>query len=467
MRSADVPSFGALRHEVPGRDAAPVSSILLCGFAGTGTAQDLVPVAAVLLARGHRVTIVAGGAAEAAYADMHVTFVPVAEADLPISRVARPPFWQRVREVFDHVRIVYVEPAPQQWETVRRVIVEAAVDVVLTDGVFFGASFLAFLPRDERPSVVDLGTFPISIPDVAVPPYGFGVPPTDTLVRRLQTLGLGLAAARPYLQLTRAFTAMVEQLTGVRPRGDIRVAGNVADVWAQLTVTRFEYPRALTPPNVRFVGALRPPAYGHAPDWWNPADRRQVVAVLTDTGAAVEDLVLPTIRAFAGEDVVIVISGATRADVEERVELPIRATMHFEERMPWEYFARSSTVAVSTGDYVHTQYALRYGIPVVAAGTFGHQVETAARVDWAGVGIDLHTRRPEPATIRTAVDRIRTNTTVHSALARIAAQIASSDAEGTLADLVDELTATQHHQLEPAEPAFARPLNRELLQHGG
>lgn len=420
-----------------------MSSVLLCGFSHTGTAEDLVTVAEELLRRGHRVTVLAGEQAECAFSGTGVTFITIAEAALPLSRLLRPPFWQRVREVFAHVQTVYVEPAAAQWEAVHRVIEEARIDVVLTDGLFFGAAVLAYLPAGARPAVVDLGMFPFSVPDAAVPPYGFGIPPVDSLATRLQAFALEVAAAGPYLKLTRAFSTMVQQLTGVRATGDIRTAPTTADVWAQLTVERFEYPRATMPGNVRFLGALRPPAYGPPPEWWDPADRRPIVAVLTDTGADLDDLVVPALQAFDGEDVIVVICGATRAEVAARSGRPLRPSVHFESRMPWEYFRRERTVVVSTGDYVHTQYALRQGIPVVAAGTFGHQVETAARVAWAGVGVDLRTRRPDPVAIREAVECTRGDRSVLSALARLAAQLARHDAETALADLVDELVAAR------------------------
>jgi UDP:flavonoid glycosyltransferase YjiC (YdhE family) len=418
-----------------------MSSVLLCGFASTGTAEDLAPLAEVLLQRGHRVTVLAGEAARQAFAGLAATFVPADEPDLPVARLGRVPFLDRVSEVFEHVRTVYVDPAPQQWELVRRTIVSEAVDVVMTDGLFFGAALLAYLPRAERPAVVDLGMFPLSVADPTVPPYGFGIPPIESIGARLQSFGLELAAAVPYGKTTRAFSAVVERLTGVRPQGDIRSAVAVADVWAQLSVDRFEYPRVAMPANVRFMGALRPPARAQAPDWWDPTDRRPVVAVLTDTGADVADLVIPTVQAFEGQEVVVVISGATRDEVESRYEGTLSEAVHFETRMPWAYFTRVRTVVVSTGDYVHTQYALRRGIPVVAAGTYGHQLETAARVDWSGVGIDLGTRRPAPRAVREAVERIRESPTIHASLARIAAQLSGHDAEEALADLVDELTA--------------------------
>lgn len=422
--------------------AAWVSSVLLCGFSSTGTAEDLVTVAEELIRRGHRVTVVAGERAEAAYASLAVSFVPVPEAALPVSRLQRPPFRERVREVFNHVRTVYVEPAAEQSRVVQQVLVDARIDVVLTDGLFFGAAVLAYLPRDSRPVVVDLGMFPLSVPDPSVPPYGFGIPPIDSLARRIQAFALEVAAARPYLQLTRAFSAMVERLTGIRPKGDIRDATGIADVWAQLTVECLEYPRTAMPANVRFLGPLRPPAYGTPPTWWDPSDPRQVVAVLSDTEADVADLVLPTLEAFCRDDVVVVVCGVDRIEVAARRPDLLRASVRFEASMPWEYLRRDRTVVVSTGDYVHTQYALQHGLPVVAAGTFGHQVETAARIAWAGAGIDLRTRRPSAHTIREAVIGIREDRAVLAVLARVASQLARRSAEASLGDLVDELTSS-------------------------
>ena len=98
-----------------------------------------------------------------------------------------------------------------------------------------------------------------------------------------------------------------------------------------------------------------------------------------------------------------------------------------------------ATVVVSTGNYIHVQHALRRGIPVVAAGTYGNQLETAARIGWSGVGVDLRTRRPDPAAVRDAVERIRRDPLVCSAVARIASRIAATDAEAALADLVEQL----------------------------
>jgi UDP:flavonoid glycosyltransferase YjiC (YdhE family) len=85
---------------------------------------------------------------------------------------------------------------------------------------------------------------------------------------------------------------------------------------------------------------------------------------------------------------------------------------------------------------------LRHGIPLVLAGTLETDVETAARVAWAGAGVDLRTSRPAPETLRAAVERIRNDASFRTAAARIAAQISTTDAEEAICDLVEEAAAS-------------------------
>jgi UDP:flavonoid glycosyltransferase YjiC (YdhE family) len=137
----------------------------------------------------------------------------------------------------------------------------------------------------------------------------------------------------------------------------------------------------------------------------------------------------------------VVIAGAPRAAVAAAYERPLPGGVHFEERPPWSRLIPQRSVVISDGDYLHTQHALRFGIPLVVAGTLETDVETAARVAWAGAGVDLRTRRPEPAAIRAAVDRIRGDDAYRTAAAKIAAQIATTDAEADLCALVERFAA--------------------------
>src|SRR4051812_49851187 len=60
-------------------------------------------------------------------------------------------------------------------------------------------------------------------------------------------------------------------------------------------------------------------------------------------------------------------------------------------------------VMITNGGYGGVQHAIRYGIPVVVAGESADKAEVAARVEYAGVGVNLGTAHPTPDRIAAAV----------------------------------------------------------------
>lgn len=417
-----------------------MASVLLAALAGMGAAAHAHGVARTLREHGHRVSVVTAEWAVEPFRRDGFEVHPVPELPMPDLTESLPPVAQRARQVLVRVQQNIVGLAAEQWEVVERVLRDAAVDVVVTDPLFIGASMLAVRPRSERPAVVMLGFFPPWIPDPNVPPYGMGFSPTDDGAGdRVRAALFGLLAARAFSVLSRSFNAKVERIFGVPLRGDLRSTPALADAWAQLTVPRFEYPRSALPPNFRFIGPLRPPADEPIPEWWDPdRDDASVVAVRAAAFGGVEDLILPSLAAFGGGEHTVVVAGVSRDGIASRLTGPLPDNVHFEERLPWARLSANRTVVVSDGDYLHTQHALRMGIPVVVAGTLETDVETAARVAWAGAGLDLRTRQPSPAQLAAAVARIRADPSYRAAAARIAAQIATMDAEERICELVEQ-----------------------------
>lgn len=418
-----------------------MTAVMLSALAGLGAAAHLVGVAEALRDRGHRVSVVTAEDGLVPYRRTGFTTYAVPEHPLPELRRTLPPLIARAQQLYTRVQRNVIEPTPHQWEVVRRVIAEDAIEVVVTDALFLGASMLAAAPRASRPAVVMLGCFPPWIPDPAVPPYGTGVAPSDSAGDRLRAAAFELLAAGPLARLSRSFNDEVQRTFGVRLRADLRTSPSHADVWAQLTVPRFEYPRTALPPNFRFVGPLHPPALEPVPEWWSPDEEPPVIAVRADSRDAVRDLVAPAVQAFGGTADTVIVAGRSRAETAAVLGEAMPGNVHFEERLPWSRLIPSRTVVVSDGDYLHAQHALRRGIPLVLAGTLETDVETAARAAWSGAGVDLRTGRPAPADLRAAVDRIRSDRSFGAAAARIAAQIAATDAERTICELVEEAAA--------------------------
>jgi UDP:flavonoid glycosyltransferase YjiC (YdhE family) len=63
-------------------------------------------------------------------------------------------------------------------------------------------------------------------------------------------------------------------------------------------------------------------------------------------------------------------------------------------------------VVATNGGYGGVQSAPAHGVPLVVAGTGQDKAEIAARVAWAGVGINLKTNTPAPEHSRAAIRRV-------------------------------------------------------------
>lgn len=61
---------------------------------------------------------------------------------------------------------------------------------------------------------------------------------------------------------------------------------------------------------------------------------------------------------------------------------------------------------ITNGGYNGVQMALAHGIPLVTAGQSEDKSEVCARIEWAGVGINLRTGKPTQQQIRAAVRKL-------------------------------------------------------------
>jgi UDP:flavonoid glycosyltransferase YjiC (YdhE family) len=417
-------------------------SILLAALNGSGAAANLEPLIRELLLRGHTVHVLSDPAVAARVEALGAGFVPVADPTLPsVGQRAASPL-ARLRRLRPNVRATFLDPIPAQWAAVQQVLAETRIDVVLTDLMFFGAGILAALPRHERPPLVALGLVPPPDPDIDVAPYGMGLPPQPGAMGRIRNVVLARFVVGPMLAvLDEEFRDLVRTHTGHDVCGTPWQLAAAADVWAQATVPRFEYPRATPPANLRMVGPLSPVEESAPPEWWDPRSEPPVVVVHADGRLPLDHVVVPTIESLQHADSITIVTGASRERTELAYRRPLPSNVHFEPVVPWSRLIPGRTLSVSTGDYVHVQHALRAGIPVIVCGASEPQLETKARVAWSGVGIDVPEARPTSEMIAEAIERARADSGIHLAVARIAAQIGRTAAEQTICDIAEELIA--------------------------
>ena len=76
-----------------------------------------------------------------------------------------------------------------------------------------------------------------------------------------------------------------------------------------------------------------------------------------------------------------------------------RPTSRLERFIPHDLLLPHVDVMVTNGGYGGVQQALANGVPLVVAGDSEDKPEVAARVQWSGAGVNLHTGRPSPAMV--------------------------------------------------------------------
>jgi len=216
----------------------------------------------------------------------------------------------------------------------------------------------------------------------------------------------------------------------------------VVDAYLQETVAGFEYPRSDLAPTVRFVGPiLAPPAPAfEEPSWWPElGNGRPVVHVTQGTldNADLGRLLLVTTRALAGEDVLVVATTGGPDPAPLRQSLP--ANVRLERFVPHDLLLPHVDVMVTNGGYGGVQQALANGVPLVVAGDSEDKPEVAARVQWSGTGVNLHSGRPSPAMVARAVRRVLSHSSYRQRAQALQGEIAATDPLRTISSALAEL----------------------------
>ncbi|MFU8945609.1 glycosyltransferase [Mycetocola zhadangensis] len=430
-----------------------MASVLLCSTPVHGHVTPLLAVARFLVGNGHRVRFLTGARYRATVEATGAAYLPLpAEADYDDTDMDAA-FPGRVgRSGPDGIRYdlstIFLRPAGAQLAAVDDALAAEHVDVVLVESMFVGA--IALLSRPSRPPVINLGIIPLGLTSVDTAPFGLGVLPMNGPIGRIRNRTLRLVAEKGIFgSLQKEAKQVVKQLTGEELSAFFMNSASLADAIVQFTVPSFEYPRRDLPSTVRFVGPVSrtSPSSGVLPEWWSDVDgSRPVVHVTQGTVANknYEELIAPTMRALADEDVLLVVSTGGRP--VSTLPQPLPANVRAAEYLPYGRLLPITDVYVSNGGYGGVHFAMEHGVPLVVAGKTEDKIEVTARVEWSGVGINLSTNRPTPKQIREAVHEVLANERFRKASARIGGEIAASSGLAGLERVIKEMT--KNHALD-------------------
>lgn len=338
------------------------------------------------------------------------------------------------------VKHVFIDGGVGQYRDIQEVLKIFPADVLLCERAFLGGAVVHEKGGPPWASY-SISVLPFNSQDTA--PIGLGLPPNNTPLGRIRNRMLNwLATDVLFRDVQRHANRVRTQLGLPRLTGSYLAAAVSPYLYLQGTTEAFEYPRSDLPPQVHFVGPFlpEPPKDFAPPSWWPELQSsRSVVHVTQGTvTTAPGDLIVPTIQALAEEDILVVVTtGGLPVDAIPLATLP--ENVRVERFLPHYCLMPYVDLMISNGGYVAVQIALANGVPIIVAGKTEEKADIAARVTWAGVGINLNTKKPTPRQIANAVRQILTDPRYRSRAQAVQQDFAKHDAPTEAALLLEEL----------------------------
>lgn len=421
-----------------------MAQYLLAASPLAGHVMPMLAIAAGLQRRGNQVRLITGSQYHDAIRRSGVTPVDLPPEAQPHPAPASPArlgplalidLWRSGRA---DMRSAFIDPLDAQYRVLRDELARHQTDAVLVDVAFTGALALMLSER-ARPPVVVCGVGPLMLSSADVPPFGIGWQPEPGLdYRRMNWFVHHVLFADIQARLNSALRKVGARSSPVF----LTDWPALADRVVQLSVAATEYPRSDLSSSVVFTGpVITNPTVSETdlPAWWPELHRtsRTVVHVTQGTWDNRDDrqLIRPALEALADRDDLLVIATTGLTDQSEYSGV-VPDNAYVTNYVPYTALLPHVDVMITNGGFGGVQQALLHAIPLIVAGRSADKPETAARIDFAGAGIDLKTARPTAAAIAGALSRILDSDRYFSAAQRISREMAAATPLDTIADVL-------------------------------
>lgn len=415
----------------------------------SGHVGPALPISKKLVERGHEVRWYTSARFQDRIESTGARFVPF--------RVARDLDYDRTNELFPErarlkglsqakwdLKKLVIDLAVEQCEDVAGILRQFSADVVLGDTFAFSAQLVA---EQMGFPLALLNITNLYIPSQDTAPDGLGIAPSVTPFGRVRNRLLNWLVFRVLLgDVNRHFNKARAEL-GLSPVREtlFEVAALHSQLFLQPSITAFEYPRSDLPDHVRFIGSLLPPAPADftPPPWWEELRSERPVVLVTQGTLATdpEQLLVPSIRGLAGEDILIVATSGNELGNHERLA-PLPGNVRLERFVPFARLMPHVDVMVTNGGYGGIHFALADGVPLVAGGQSEDKAETCARIAWSGVGINLKSASPTPEKIASAVRTVLGDPRYRQNATAMQSELARHDAATEASELLESLSHT-------------------------
>ncbi len=339
---------------------------------------------------------------------------------------------------------LFADAIPHQSAGIRDILREFPADAIIVDTMFCGTFPLLLGPSEKRIPIVALGITALALSSADTAFFGTALPPSITPEDRARNAAMNSHLQHAIFGSAQRYFNDTLARHGSRPLPAFLFDAMITlpDLYLQLTAKAFEYPRGEMPDSIRFVGPLLPPPSTdfRPPPWWDDVGTAGSIVLVTQGTVANQDLgqlVGPTLTALANEDLMVIASAG--GPPVEAIPVPLPRNARAASFLPFDRLLPKVSVMVTNGGYVN--HALSLGVPLVVAGDSEEKPEIAARVAWAGAGINLGTGRPSAAQIGEAVRAVLTQPHYRQRAQELRTAFARHNARDEIAELVEGLAA--------------------------
>jgi len=420
-----------------------MARFLLTAMPFTGHVAPIAAVAAELVARGHDVRFYTGPRFRERVEATGARLVPWRKApDFDENDLAatfpRLVGAKGMRQVFINLEDCFMRTAPAQVEDLTEEWEREPWDALAAEETSIGATL--FCRRFGLPAAT-IAVLPLNLAGTEGPPSGLGLTPGTNPFTRLRDAvlrGLVPLLARPLKKPLED----AQRAVGLTPDGlTMEKLVFSRKLIAASGAPSLDFRRRDRPDFLHFVGRLTPVGgSAQAPPWWGDLDGRTVVHVTQGTqNIDPADLLRPALEALADLDVLVVATTGSRT--VDTVLFPVPANARVTGFVSYADLLPRVDVMITNGGWGGTLAALSHGIPLVIAGGDLDKPEVAARVAWAGAGVNLRTGTPTAVQVRAGYERVTTDASYRAAAEGVAAEMRALGGAPRAAELLEEFAS--------------------------
>lgn len=427
-----------------------MSNILILAEPVAGHFNPFRPVIKQFIARGHTVMCMTGKIYQTWLEEAGALFVPL-PAQWDMGGVEIYEFFPELARLKGlaqlkfYIKQVMYGQIPDVITALKTVLQEFPADVVIGDTFMLAGVWLAEL---GGPPSVRLSILPLSLPGKDIAPFGLGLLPGNTWFSKLRNNGLNVLFAKLLFKDVQQHVNQLRQSLSLTPYQKYLFISAIEtpNLVLHASTPSFEYPRASLPPNFHFIGPLLvapDPNYAE-PAWWPRITQTAKPVILLTQGTVAKnatDLMQPALTALQDQDLEIVV-----VPMPFSAQRDVPSNVHSAAYIPFANLLPHVDVMITNGGFGGVQSALACGIPLVVAGGTEEKMEVAARVEYAGVGINLRKQRPSASEIKQAVQQVLTDPRYKQRAQTLQQDFAQYHAPQRAVELVENLIASHQSQ---------------------